>query len=198
MSCPVSDGAELYLKGSRVMATTSNESMLFAESNSRPERWFVVYTCANHERRVEAQFEARGVRHFLPVYNSVRRWSDRRIQLKLPLFPGYIFTRMALEEKLRVLQVPGVVKLVGFNGQPYPLLDQEVESLRLGLSQGLRIEPHPYLKVGRRVRILRGPLQGAEGILLRRKNIHRVVLSLDLIARSAAVEVDPADLGCIS
>ena len=164
------------------------------ESTVGSERWFAVYTCANHEKRVEEQFDVRRVNHFLPLYGSIRRWKDRRVRLEMPLFPGYIFVRFRLDERLRILEVPGVVRIIGFNGQPYPLPDHEVENLRLGMSHGLAIEPHPYLKAGCRVRIIHGPLQGAEGILVRRKNVHRVVLSLDLISRSAAVEVETANI----
>ena len=158
------------------------------------QSWFAAYTCANHEKRVVEHFEARAVEHFLPLYASVRRWKDRRVQLDLPLFPGYVFVRIVLSARLRVLEVPGVVRLVGFNGQPYPLSDGEIESLRKGIMNGSRIEPHPYLSVGSRVRIKSGPLAGVEGNLVRKKNTFRVVLSLDLIARSAAVEVDSADI----
>jgi len=158
------------------------------------QSWFAAYTCANHEKRVVEHFEARDVEHFLPLYASVRRWKDRRVQLELPLFPGYVFVRIALSARLRVLEVPGVVRLVGFNGQPYPLAEGEIESLRKGILNGSRIEPHPYLSVGSRVRIKSGPLAGVEGSLVRKKNTFRVVLSLDLIARSAAVEVDSADI----
>src|SRR5713226_83790 len=158
------------------------------------QRWFAAYTCANHEKRVVEHFEARDVEHFLPLYASVRRWKDRRVQLELPLFPGYVFVRIALSARLRVLEVPGVVRLVGFNGQPYPLAEGEIESLRKGILNGSRIEPHPYLSVGSRVRIKSGPLAGVEGSLVRKKNSCRVVLSLDLIARSAAVEVDSVDI----
>jgi transcription antitermination factor NusG len=158
------------------------------------QAWFAAYTCANHEKRVVQHFEARDVEHFLPLYTSVRRWKDRRVQLELPLFPGYVFVRIALVLRLRVLEVPGVVHLVGFNGQPYPLEEREIESLRKGIMNASRIEPHPYLSVGSRVRIKRGPLAGVEGNLVRKKNTYRVVLSLDLIARSAAVEVDFTDI----
>jgi len=156
--------------------------------------WFAVYTCANHEKRVAAHLTARGVEHFLPLYRSRRVWKDRRVFLDLPLFPGYLFARFALTARLRVLDVPGVVRLVGFNGQPYPLAESDVETLRTGIRSALRIEPHPYLTAGSRVRVARGPLAGMHGILVRRKNICRVVLSLELIARSAAVEVDAADI----
>ena len=165
---------------------------------SRQPQWFALYTCANREKRVAAQFEARGVEHFLPLYRSMRKWSDRRVQLDLPLFPGYLFARFAPSARLRVLEAPGVVRLVGFSGQPCALPEEEIESLRAAIGGALRFEPHPYLTVGSRVRVVRGPLAGVQGILVRKKNICRVVLSLDLIARSAAVEVDATCLERIS
>lgn len=161
---------------------------------ARSECWFAAYTNANHEKRVAAHFLARGVEHFLPLYSSIRRWKDRRIKLDLPLFPGYIFVHFELATRLRVLEVPGVVHLVGFNGRPYPLPDNEIENLRTGMAEGMRFEPHPLLSVGSRARIVRGPLTGAEGILVRKKNSYRVVLTIDVIARSTAVEVDAADI----
>lgn len=160
--------------------------------------WYAAYTCANHEKRVAEQLTERAVEYFLPQYESVRRWKDRRVKLQLPLFPGYVFVRLALRDRLRVLQIPSIVSLVGFNGHPSALPDNDVEALRNGLDARLRAEPHPYLIVGRRVRIKHGPLEGAEGILVRRKGAFRVVLSIDLIARSAAVEVDETDVERIS
>jgi len=157
-------------------------------------RWYVAYTRANHEKRVAVQLVQRSVEHFLPLYESLRRWKDRRMKLQLPLFPGYVFVRLALTYRLKVLQIPGVARLVGFNGQPAVLSDREIEVLRTSLAAQLRAEPHPYLTVGRRVRIGRGPLSGVEGILIRKKNALRVVLSLDLIMRSASVEVDVGDI----
>ncbi len=124
----------------------------------------------------------------------MRRWKDRRVQLQLPLFPGYVFVRLALRERLRVLQIPSVVRLVGFSGQPTALPDTEMEIMRSGLSQSLRAEPHPFLTVGRRVRITGGPFAGLEGVLRRKKSGMRVVVSLGLIQRSVAVDVDVADL----
>jgi transcription antitermination factor NusG len=112
----------------------------------------------------------------------------------LPLFPSYVFVRLPLRERLKVLQVPGVARLISFNGQPAALQDREIEALRASLAAQLRTEPHPYLTVGRRVRFKSGPLEGVEGILIRKKNACRVVLSLDLIMKSASVEVDASDL----
>jgi len=169
----------------------------FPVGDCRPDdlqpRWYAAYTCANHEKRVREQLQQRSVEHFLPLYESVRRWKDRRVRLHLPLFPGYVFVRLALRERLRVLEIPSVVRLVGFNGYPTALPDDEMEALRCGLGQ-LNSQPHPYLTVGRRVRIIRGPLEGREGILIRKKGLLRVVLSVDLILRSVAVEVDATDV----
>jgi transcription antitermination factor NusG len=156
--------------------------------------WYAAYTRAQHEKCVAAELGMREVEHFLPLYSSVRRWKDRRVQLESPLFPGYVFVRLALRERLRVLQIPGVVRLVGFNGQPTALPDTEMEIMRSGLSQSLRVEPHPFLTVGRRVRISGGPFAGLEGVLSRKKSGTRVVVSLGLIQRSVVVDVDIADL----
>jgi transcription antitermination factor NusG len=158
------------------------------------QRWYAAYTCAQHEKRVAEQLAGRGVEHFLPLYASVRRWKDRHVRLDLALFPGYVFVRLALQDRLRVLQVPSLVRLVGFGGLPTAMPDDQVEILRNGLAEQLQAEPHPFLTVGRRVRVRHGPLQGAEGILLRKKGTFRMVLSLELIMRSVAVEVDAADV----
>ncbi len=158
------------------------------------QHWYAAYTCAQHEKRVAAELGVRKVEHFLPLYSSVRRWKDRRMQLELPLFPGYVFVRLALRERLRVLQIPSVVRLVGFSGQPAALPDSEIEIMRSGLSQSLRAEPHPFLTVGRRVRITAGPFAGLEGVLQRKKSSLRVIVTLELIQRSVAVDVDVADV----
>ena len=156
--------------------------------------WYAAYTCANHEKRVVQQFQRRSVECFLPLYESVRRWKDRRVRLHLPLFPGYVFVRIALKEQLRVLDTPSVVRLVSFNGLPTALPYEEIEGLRNGLIWRLHARPHPFLNAGRRVRIKSGPLVGMEGILVRTKSNLRVVLSLNLIVRSIAVDIDLADL----
>lgn len=156
--------------------------------------WFAAYTCANHEKRVAAELGVRSVEHFLPLYNSVRRWKDRRVQLELPLFPGYVFVRLPLCERLRVLQISSVVRLVGFGGLPVPLPDEEMELMRSGLAQSAGAEPHRFLTVGRRVRITAGPFAGLEGVMKRRKSGLRVVISLELIQRSIMVDVDACDV----
>lgn len=157
-------------------------------------RWYAAYTSSNHEKRVALQLGQRSVEHFLPVYESVRRWKDRRVKLQLPLFPGYVFVRMALCDRLQVQQVPGVARLVGFDGMPTALPDQEIEALRTSLGSAVRAEPHPYLTAGRRVRVKSGPLAGMEGLLLRRKGNLRLVISVELIKRSVVLDADMADV----
>jgi transcription antitermination factor NusG len=156
--------------------------------------WYATYTCANHEKQVARELQSRALECFLPLYRSVRRWKDRRVTLDLPLFPGYLFVRLALRDRVRVLQIPSVVHLVSFSGQPVAIPDDEMDSLRRGLSHYLRAEPHPFLTAGRRVTIIRGPLAGCEGTLRRRKNNFRFVMSIDLIRSAFALDVDAADV----
>jgi transcription antitermination factor NusG len=157
-------------------------------------RWYAVYTRANHERSVAKQFGQRGVENFLPQYESVRKWKDRRVHLQMPLFPGYVFVRLALQNRIRVLEVPGVARLVSFAGKPAALPEEEFAGIRGLLSKGLRAEPHPFLTVGRRVRVRNGPLDGMTGIIVRRKNSSRLVISLELIRRGMAVDLGSEDV----
>jgi transcription antitermination factor NusG len=157
-------------------------------------RWYAAYTRANHEKRVADQLAERGVENLLPQYESLRKWKDRRVRLQMPLFPGYVFVHLALRNRLRVLQVPGVACLVGFAGRPVPVPEEEFARIRGFLNKGLRAEPHPCLQAGQRVRVRSGSLEGMEGIILRRKNRCRLVISLELIQRAVAVDLDGADL----
>jgi transcription antitermination factor NusG len=160
----------------------------------REPRWYAAYTSANHEKCVSEQMRVRGVEHFLPLHASIGQRKNGRVTLLRPLFPGYIFVRMALREKLRVLQIPGLARLVGFDGTPTALPEEEIEALRASMASGVRAEPHPFLTTGRRVRIKSGSLAGMEGIFLRRKGKLRVVISIELIRRSVAVDAEEADL----
>ncbi|SRR5258708_5630902 len=157
--------------------------------------WYALHTCARHEKYVAEQIKQRRISCFLPLYRSVRRWKDRRKELDLVLFPGYVFVRVGPQDHLRVLRLAGVVRFVSFSGHPAPVPEAEIECLMNRAKSGARrLEPHPYLTVGRRVRIRSGPLTQAQGILVRRKDKFRVVLSLNLIMRSVSVEVDEADI----
>lgn len=156
--------------------------------------WYAAYTCANQERRVAEQLGRRGIEHFLPNYESVRKWKDRRVRLLMPLFPGYVFVHVALSNRLGVLQVPGVVQLVAFNGHPAPIPEHDLARIRGLLDKGLRAEPHPYLKKGQHVRVEDGPFAGMEGVIIRRQNGTRFVISFEFIRRSIAVELNGANL----
>jgi transcription antitermination factor NusG len=156
--------------------------------------WYAVYTAPRHEKRVAQNLSLRRVTYFLPTYRSMRRWKDRRKELELVLFPGYLFVQIARESRLQVLQVPSVVSLISVNGQPAPIPDQEIEGLRRVLSGPVHVEPWAYLTIGQRVRVHSGPMAGLEGILMRRKERLRIVLSIELIMRSLSVEVDLADV----
>jgi transcription antitermination factor NusG len=157
-------------------------------------RWYAIYTSGRHEKAVARQLEDRSIESFLPLYRSWHRWKDRRKLVDLALFPSYVFVKIDAKDRLRVLQVPGVVNLVSFNGQPAALPEDELNALRSGLDNQLYAEPHPYLRVGKKVRVVRGPMAGAEGILSRKKDKYRVVISLDVLMRSVAVELDGSDL----
>jgi len=164
-----------------------------SSADSYEALWYAAYTSANHEKRVARHLESRSVECFLPVYESVRRWKDRRVRLELPLFPGYVFVRLALRDRLQVLQIPGVARLVGFDGHPAAVPNEDMEAVRACLSGEHAIQPHRYLKHGQRVRVLRGPLAGLTGIVVRQKKGTRFVISLDLLMRSVSVEVDTSD-----
>ncbi len=157
--------------------------------------WFAVYTNCRHEKRVAEHFERRAIEHYLPLYRSQRRWRDgSKVTLDLPLFPGYIFVHIQRSQRVRVLEVPGVLLIVGRSGsQPTPLPEFEIEILRAALDP-TRVEPFPTLTAGQRVRICTGALTGIEGIVLRRKNSYRVVITLELIMQSIAVEASAEDL----
>lgn len=155
--------------------------------------WYAVYTCANREKLVAAQFASRGIEHFLPLYQSVRDWSDRRVKLQLPLFPGYLFVFTDLRHRLPILTIPGVVNLVSNARQPIPLDRETIQTLREGI-QRVPVTPHTYLSIGQCVGICRGPLKGLTGILLRRKSSPRVVITIEDIKQSFLAELDANDL----
>ncbi len=157
-------------------------------------RWYAAYTSPHHEKWVAGQMSVCGIESFLPTYKSVRCWKDRRKQLDLPLFPGYVFARIALKDRLQVLRLPGVVQFVVFQGKPVALPEKDIDALRNGTQGNAALEPHPYLKAGRRVRVRSGPMAGIEGILTRRKDSFRVVIAIELIMRAVALEVDSTDI----
>jgi len=160
--------------------------------------WFAVFVTPRHEKRVDEHCRVRGIESFLPLFQTQSRWKDgsKRI-LQLPLFPSYIFVRLSSSGRVSVLQVPGVILIVGCGRQQFPVPDTYIHFLREGLRQG-KIEPHPYLTAGTRVRIRSGAMAGMEGVLVCKKNKFRVVLTLDVIMKSVTAEVAIGDIEPIS
>lgn len=152
--------------------------------------WFALTVRPQHEKSTARALSNQGLEGFLPLYLTRRRWSDRIKELELPLFAGYVFCRFAPEHRLGVLTTPGVTSIVGFGGAPVPVNDQEIAALQQTVASGLPVQPWPFLECGQRVRIERGPLRGLEAILVRSKDFWRVVLNVDLLRRSVAVEID--------
>lgn len=156
--------------------------------------WFAVYTTPRHEKRIALHFEQRQIESFLPLYQEIRQWKNRcKVKLDLPLFPNYIFVRIERDERFRVLNVPGVLSILGSSSDLFPVEDEYIVSLRRGLDAH-KIEPHPLVGVGDKVRIIAGAMSGMEGILVRKKNDLRVVLRVALLERSMAVEVTTEDI----
>jgi len=156
--------------------------------------WWALYTRHQHEKTVAEMLSAKGFEVFLPLYESVRRWKDRKKMITLPLFPCYVFVRGGLQRRLQVVTTPGV-HMILFHGEQVAMIPGvEIEAIRKAVEGPLRVEPHPFLKCGERVRVTRGSLLGVEGILVRKKNLYRLVLSVDMMAKSVAVEIDATDV----
>jgi transcription antitermination factor NusG len=154
------------------------------------EAWYAVYTKFQHEKSAAASLANKNIEVFLPVYRAVHRWKDRSQMVILPLFPCYAFVRINLERKLEVLRTAGVRWLVESAGRACPIPDAQIEAVRKVCSAGARVQPHPFLRIGDLVRVRGGALASTEGILVRTKNQYRVVITVELLQRSVAVEVE--------
>jgi transcription antitermination factor NusG len=155
--------------------------------------WYTVYTRTRHEKSVAEHCAQRGVTAFLPLYQVQRRWKQRLAHVLLPLFPSYLFVHIALQDRFRILGLPGIVSLVSFNNVPAAVPESQIESLKQAVILG-RAEPHLYLYSGKRVRVTAGPLVGLEGIIVEVKNRVQVIVSFEWMARSVAVSLDAADV----
>jgi transcription antitermination factor NusG len=160
--------------------------------------WWAIYTRHQHEKTVADILQMKGVEVFLPLYDSVRRWRDRRKVLQMPLFPGYVFVRGVVAQRLHVLTTPGVHMILNYGDRAAIIPQDEIEAIRRSVGENRRVEPHPFLKCGERVRVIRGSLNGVEGILVRKKNVFRLVLSVQMLAQSVAVEIDAMDIEPVS
>lgn len=175
-----------------LMSATQRARPVFAEATDR--NWYAVYTRYSHEQTVRDAFASRGIEGYLPTYSVRRRRVNRCVsELTLPIFPTYIFARIAWAEHARILEVPGVNSIVGFGSQRPIIPETEVEALRSALTLE-NTTPHPYLNIGERVHVRSGPLEGLTGIVLRKGNNLRIVLSVQSIMKSVGVDVEQCDL----
>ena len=152
--------------------------------------WYALYTRHQCEKVVCQALSDKGFDAFLPQYRAIHPWKDRRKELFLPLFPNYVFIRGGLDRMLNILTTPGVHSFVAWAGRPADIPQEEIDAVRRLVDSSLRIEPHPFLKCGDWVRIKSGPLEGIQGILVRKRSAFRLVLSVEMLAQSASVEVD--------
>ncbi len=152
--------------------------------------WHALYTRHHHEKAVAVTLKAKGFEVFLPLYSALSRWKDRTRIVMLQLFPCYVFLQGGLNRRLDVISTAGIHGFVSFAGTPASIPCDEINSIRRVVDQNIKIEPHPFIQCGDRVRVKAGPLEGVEGILIRKKNLTRLILSVEMLGRSAAVEVD--------
>lgn len=158
-------------------------------------RWFVVYTKHQHERTVAKLLTGKGIESFCPTYPTVHRWKDRNKLVELPLFPGYVFFANGLDRRVQIVSTPGVHSIVSFGDAPAEVPQAELDPIRHASEHSMPIEPHPFLQVlqaGDVVRVISGPLAGVKGILQRKRDFYRLILSITMLGRAAAVEIDGA------
>ncbi len=161
------------------------------------QEWFAAHTGSCQEKRVAQHLSARNIDFFLPVYRDESNWKNGlRVLIERPIFPGYVFVKIERSVRVRVLELPGVRSIVGAGREPVPVPSEEIEILRQCI-RCRKVEPHPFFKVGDRATIRTGPLSGMAGIVIRRKNSYRLVLSVDLIMKSVSVEIDERELECL-
>lgn len=156
--------------------------------------WYALRTKSRHEKLVRDQLGKQGIEPLLPTVKRLSQWKDRKKEIEVPLFSGYCFVRFSQHEKTPVQKTTGVVEIVGSGNRPEPIPEQEIEALRRLMTSVLPYDPHPYLHEGMKVEVTRGPLQGVQGILLRKEKRHRLVIGVHLIQQAAAVEIDVNDV----
>jgi transcription antitermination factor NusG len=157
-------------------------------------RWYALRTKSRHEKLVRDQLEKQGIEPLLPTVRRLSQWKDRKKEIEVPLFSGYCFVRLSQQNRLPVQKVAGVVEVVGSGNRPEPIPDEEIEALKTLMTSVLPYDPHPYLHEGMMVEVVRGPLQGVHGILLRKEKRHRLVIGVRLIQQAVGVEINVQDV----
>jgi transcription antitermination factor NusG len=158
--------------------------------------WYALYTRSRFEKKLMGELSERSVEVFLPMREILSRWKDRKKRIWLPLFPGYIFVCHidTPANRYRILNVPGAVRFVGFNAQATPIPQDQIDGIRRFLESNLAVDPYPYIKIGRRVEVIAGPLKGIQGKLVQKKGRFRFVIQVDLIRQAISVEIDASDV----
>jgi transcription antitermination factor NusG len=168
------------------------ESVAASSANPGRHPWYALQVRSRREMGVACHLRGMGYEEFLPLYECRKHWSDRIKEVQAPLFPGYLFCRFDPQNRLPILKTPGVIQIVGYNRQPIPVDEDEVKSVQTLVTSGIPNQPWPFLKVGEKVRVEAGPLRGLEGVLVEFKGNRRLILSVSLLQRSVAVEMDAA------
>lgn len=168
-------------------------SKIVQENFDQDTGWWAIYTRHQHEKVIADMLSAKNIEVFLPLYISVRRWKDRCKRLSLPLFPGYVFVR-GRGQRLSIVTTPGVFMILSKGDHVATIPEEEIEAIRRIVEGPFQTEPHPFLKCGERVRVTRGSLTGIEGVLVRKKGLYRLVLSIEMLAQSVCVEIDASDI----
>jgi transcription antitermination factor NusG len=154
------------------------------------QKWYALTVPYQHERQTEKALQSKGLETMVPVYRSRRQWSDRVKDVEMPLFAGYVLCHFDLAHRIPVMDTPGVAKIVGFGGTPAALEDSEIAAIQRIVGSKLPLAPWPYLEAGDRVRVEHGPMRGLEGTLLRARDSLHLVIHVDLLQRSIAVQVE--------
>lgn len=169
-------------------------SQYIDDAQRKTPAWWALYTRHQHEKVVAGLLTTKGFEVFLPLYESTRHWKDRNKVISLPLFPGYVFVRGEINRRLQVVTTPGVHMILYSGGRVANIPEAEIQAIQKTVEGRYHVEPHPFLKCGEQVRVKRGTLEGVEGILVRKKNQYRLVLSVDMLGQSVGVEVDVSDV----
>lgn len=176
------------------------EEAVFAFDCHEPvmtREWYAVYTIVRHEKAVQRSIEERGIETFLPLREVVSQWIDRKKRIQLPLFPGYLFVRVHPLDSLVIFQIlstRGVVRILSANGRLQPVPNDQIDSVRRFLESKIESDPYPYFEDGKEVRVINGPLAGITGKVLSGKGDNRLVISINIIKRSVAVNVNTGDI----
>ncbi len=168
----------------------SSEDLLYKNG------WYAIHTKSRHEKLAVTIIKTKNLDVYLPVKKILKKWSDRKKIVEFPLFPGYFFVKMTLSDKDRVLHTKGVVRILGNNG-PEPIPDEQIESLRLFENVDVDVDPYLHLKPGILVKVMKGPLKGCTGLLIKKKTKYRIVVNINVLAQAVSAEIDASDVSAI-